>query len=48
LEIQKIDVQIAGPETHVGRVEVAIKYRKQMARSILTTLDYKISSSLIV
>jgi hypothetical protein len=48
IEINKIDVQIAGPETHIGRVEVAIKYLKQMARSIIASLDYKLSSSLIV
>ena len=48
LEIQKIDVQTAGPETHVGKVEVAIRYLKQMARSIVSTLPYKLSQSMIV
>jgi hypothetical protein len=48
LEIQEVTVEVAGPETHVGKVEVAIRYIKQMARSIVSTLPYNLSSSLIV
>ena len=33
LEVESFDVQIAGPEVHVGKVEVAIRDIKQMARA---------------
>ena len=47
-EIQSIQVEIAGPNTHVGKVEVAIRYLKQMARSLVSTLPYQLPQSLTV